>query len=251
MEIDTFLINKIMIELKEIDYNNDITILFNMAIDLINKFKINNLGQFIDNKNKYIKYLKSKKYFEYNNILKEYNELKKEYNELEKEYNELEKEYNELEKDGDEYKDEENEDDEEDEDEDDEKDDCDEDKDDCDEDDELDKDKHKFIYEKNKCRKYIKCNTRLTTFLNWTFKNDITENITPISLAQAGFYYLGRKDEVCCFDCNIVLGKWNPEDIPIDEHYKLSPECEFINSIYVPIKIRKKYEKRIKNNIKK
>lgn len=62
---------------------------------------------------------------------------------------------------------------------------------------------------------------RLKTFQNWKGP------ISPIELAQAGFYYLDTQDVVRCFQCSIEIYKWVPQDIPIIEHLKHSPNCNF------------------------
>lgn len=46
--------------------------------------------------------------------------------------------------------------------------------------------------------------------------------------AKAGFYYIGYKDYVKCFECNGGLCKWNFRDDPWIEHTKYYPNCNFI-----------------------
>ena len=53
--------------------------------------------------------------------------------------------------------------------------------------------------------------------------------INHSSLVKAGFFFIGGKDSVQCFDCGIILHSWKLTDVPDVEHMKHSPSCSFIN----------------------
>ncbi|KAM7343257.1 death-associated inhibitor of apoptosis 2-like isoform 1-T1 [Cochliomyia hominivorax] len=61
---------------------------------------------------------------------------------------------------------------------------------------------------------------RLATFVNWP-----NPNITPQSLAKAGFFYRNRSDEVECAWCKGVIAQWEKQDNAFDEHRRFFPEC--------------------------
>lgn len=62
---------------------------------------------------------------------------------------------------------------------------------------------------------------RLKTFeKNWNnlfLRKDI--------LARSGFYFIGPRDRVKCFFCEIQVEKWMPGEDEIAEHKKWSPQC--------------------------
>lgn len=67
------------------------------------------------------------------------------------------------------------------------------------------------------------CN-RLYSFQNkWPL-----HNITPESLAEAGFFYLQHEDKVQCPFCEIIIFNWTQGDKPLREHIKKSPKCPFL-----------------------
>ena len=65
---------------------------------------------------------------------------------------------------------------------------------------------------------------RLHTFIDWPIKF-----IEPKNLAKNGFFYLREKDYVACIFCNGIIGNWEADDVPEDEHKKHYPNCKFIN----------------------
>lgn len=65
---------------------------------------------------------------------------------------------------------------------------------------------------------------RLSTFSNWTL---VTTD--KRLLAQIGFYYIGPTDLVKCYFCNVEIGMWQPEDNPVDEHLRWSPNCPLLH----------------------
>lgn len=69
--------------------------------------------------------------------------------------------------------------------------------------------------------------SRIRSFENWT-----TGHIQdPERLAQAGFYYLGRADEVHCFHCDGGLRFWLADDDPWFEHARCFPKCQFVQLV--------------------
>jgi baculoviral IAP repeat-containing protein 2/3 len=45
-----------------------------------------------------------------------------------------------------------------------------------------------------------------------------------------GFYYLQTADQVQCIVCKGVIGQWEPNDSPLEEHRKFFPNCQFLQS---------------------
>lgn len=64
---------------------------------------------------------------------------------------------------------------------------------------------------------------RLKTFENWP-----VSFLKPEKLAQDGFYYLNRGDEVRCAFCKVEIMKWEPGDDPAVDHRKWAPQCPFL-----------------------
>ncbi|XP_068186703.1 baculoviral IAP repeat-containing protein 2 isoform X2 [Antennarius striatus] len=65
---------------------------------------------------------------------------------------------------------------------------------------------------------------RLLTFVNWPTRIPVR----PDQLAKAGFYYVGRNDDVKCFCCDGGLRCWESGDDPWVEHAKWFPRCEYL-----------------------
>ncbi|KAL7737922.1 hypothetical protein ACLKA6_006292 [Drosophila palustris] len=61
---------------------------------------------------------------------------------------------------------------------------------------------------------------RLETFKDWP-----NPNITPQSLAKAGFYYLNQSDHVKCVWCKGVIAQWEKNDNAFEEHRRFFPNC--------------------------
>jgi len=64
---------------------------------------------------------------------------------------------------------------------------------------------------------------RLTTFE----KFPLTSPINPCQLASQGFYYLGYKDRVKCFDCAQTVENWTSEDDPLSTKWHQT-HCQFV-----------------------
>ncbi|NXF75252.1 BIR7B protein, partial [Sclerurus mexicanus] len=65
---------------------------------------------------------------------------------------------------------------------------------------------------------------RLRTFQQWPR----TSPVSARDLVEAGFFYVGPRDEVQCFCCGGVLKDWRPGDCPIIEHLNFFPSCKYI-----------------------
>lgn len=65
---------------------------------------------------------------------------------------------------------------------------------------------------------------RRLTFVNWPSRIPVR----PDQLAKAGFYYVGRNDDVKCFCCDGGLRCWESGDDPWVEHAKWFPRCEYL-----------------------
>ncbi len=86
--------------------------------------------------------------------------------------------------------------------------------------------------------------TRLTTYDHRikTFNNkEMNYPISIVSLAEAGFYSIGKYDYVQCFRCDGILGDWEKNDIPWLEHFKWFPGCYFIRDNKWTINKYRKY----------
>ncbi|XP_017080256.1 death-associated inhibitor of apoptosis 1-like [Drosophila eugracilis] len=64
---------------------------------------------------------------------------------------------------------------------------------------------------------------RLKTFENWPL-----EWLDKHKLAQTGLYYTQVHDIVKCFCCGVEIGRWEPEDQPVQEHQRWSPNCPLL-----------------------
>lgn len=54
---------------------------------------------------------------------------------------------------------------------------------------------------------------RLKSFKNWPLTKP-----TPIELSEAGFFYWGNDDFVCCFSCGVKIKDWSEQDDPWKGH---------------------------------
>ncbi|KAJ8311146.1 hypothetical protein KUTeg_011310 [Tegillarca granosa] len=65
---------------------------------------------------------------------------------------------------------------------------------------------------------------RLSTFANFPLKSPVHTT----RLAEAGFYYQNKTDEVTCFSCGGKYSGWKEGDVPKYIHKQISPHCHFI-----------------------
>ena len=73
---------------------------------------------------------------------------------------------------------------------------------------------------------------RLKTFDTYP-KQMLTDKV---QLARARLYYTGKSDVCRCFLCHVKLNAWERDDDAIKEHYKWSPQCEYIKMVGAPQK---------------
>ncbi|XP_060688096.1 E3 ubiquitin-protein ligase XIAP-like isoform X2 [Hemiscyllium ocellatum] len=66
---------------------------------------------------------------------------------------------------------------------------------------------------------------RLGTFINFPSDSPVSE----ATLARAGFFYTGIKDQVRCFSCDGAVDNWQHGDSAVRKHRQLFPACPFIN----------------------
>ncbi|KAJ7315912.1 hypothetical protein JRQ81_002074 [Phrynocephalus forsythii] len=70
---------------------------------------------------------------------------------------------------------------------------------------------------------------RVATFAHWPFVSDCS--CTPDRMAEAGFIHCPAEnapDVAQCFVCLKELEGWEPDDDPLEEHRKHSPNCVFL-----------------------
>lgn len=84
--------------------------------------------------------------------------------------------------------------------------------------------KHDTEYSKKDRLQYE--GARLSTFATFP---DIA-GVYATKLAGAGFYYVGKGDEVVCFSCNMSYKNWKRSDSPKEIHKRCSPFCNFIQN---------------------
>merc|ERR1719348_689904 len=73
-------------------------------------------------------------------------------------------------------------------------------------------------------QRFVTVASRLETFDTWP--PGLTQK--PKEMVEAGFFYVGRSDQVKCFYCNGGLESWQPEDSAIEEHRKWFPSCTYL-----------------------
>ena len=72
-------------------------------------------------------------------------------------------------------------------------------------------------------RDFIDYSKRYNTFENSEFNEERKQE-----LAEAGFFYAGRKDSVLCYYCGGGLESWKENDIAWEEHGKWFSKCPFV-----------------------
>lgn len=65
---------------------------------------------------------------------------------------------------------------------------------------------------------------RLESFADWPK----TMRQKPQQLSDAGFYYTGKGDRVCCFCCGGGLKDWEENDDPWEQHAMWYGKCEYV-----------------------
>lgn len=78
-------------------------------------------------------------------------------------------------------------------------------------------------YVKPQYPEFITLQKRLSTFDTWK-----SEAISAVELAEAGFVYLQKDDNVMCYHCGMGVHDWLAIDNAWTEHAKWAPWCTFI-----------------------
>lgn len=86
---------------------------------------------------------------------------------------------------------------------------------------------------------------RLKTFV--TYKS--YSSWTPQEMAVAGFYFTGVQSGIQCFCCSLILFGASLRRLPIEDHKRLHPDCEFL--LGKDVGNIAKYDVRVKNPEKK
>ncbi|XP_023296097.1 death-associated inhibitor of apoptosis 1 [Lucilia cuprina] len=64
---------------------------------------------------------------------------------------------------------------------------------------------------------------RLKTFNTWP-----VVWLDKKELAMSGMFYMGEGDKTKCYFCEVEIGRWEPEDQPVPEHLRWSPNCPLL-----------------------
>ncbi len=70
----------------------------------------------------------------------------------------------------------------------------------------------------------VTVHSRVKTFTNWPAET----GQTPEIMAEAGFFYIGRRDHVKCFYCDGGLRNWESSDDPWLEHARWFANCTYV-----------------------
>lgn len=81
---------------------------------------------------------------------------------------------------------------------------------------------------------YRKITDRLKTFSEWPK----SMRQKPAELSEAGFFYLGKGDQVKCFSCGGGLKDWEEDDVPWEQHAMWYENCHYLNEVKSPDYIR-------------
>lgn len=75
---------------------------------------------------------------------------------------------------------------------------------------------------------------RQTTFFAYNWPKNAP--VWPILLVRSGFYYQGKDHDVTCFCCGITTSvkDWTRNVHPQQMHFKLNPDCQFIQFLLKP-----------------
>lgn len=73
---------------------------------------------------------------------------------------------------------------------------------------------------------------RLLSFKQWKAK------LSPLELALSGFYHLCGGDVCKCYYCGVEIFNWEDDDDPIEEHYRLSLNCDLAECLWLFNKCR-------------
>ncbi|AKS25432.1 iap-3 [Clostera anastomosis granulovirus B] len=71
---------------------------------------------------------------------------------------------------------------------------------------------------------------RVQTFQNSGWPHNF---LSPETMANSGFYYLKRGDEVRCSFCKVEIMQWKMGDDPTADHKRYAPQCKFAQGAIV------------------
>lgn len=74
---------------------------------------------------------------------------------------------------------------------------------------------------------YRKITDRLKSFEEWPK----SMRQKPAELSDAGFFYLGKGDQVKCFSCGGGLKDWEEDDVPWEQHAMWYDKCPYLNEV--------------------
>ena len=76
-------------------------------------------------------------------------------------------------------------------------------------------------------KKYVSVAARVKTYAEKRWEGCVS----PVDLAEAGFYMTGEGDEVVCFECQVSLCEWKTGDDPLQAHQRFSPDCSHLRQL--------------------
>jgi baculoviral IAP repeat-containing protein 7/8 len=88
---------------------------------------------------------------------------------------------------------------------------------------------------------FAEASHRLESFKNWPENS----SVKPVQLVEAGFFYLGDEDKVCCFCCGGGIRHWQETDQPWEQHAFWYGKCDYVKFIKGP-----EYTKSVHNLVK-
>ncbi|MGL5961636.1 MAG: RING-HC finger protein [Cetobacterium sp.] len=88
--------------------------------------------------------------------------------------------------------------------------------------------------------KYAIETDRLKSYKDWP----ISMKQKPHQLSDAGFYYTGIGDKVCCYYCGGGLKDWEEEDDPWENHAMWYGKCKYVKTVKGDDFIKKMKERR-------
>ncbi|XP_071125833.1 uncharacterized protein [Mytilus edulis] len=73
----------------------------------------------------------------------------------------------------------------------------------------------------------------LVRYFTFTLLSNLKEyNVTHLEqFAEAGFYYLGTKEDILCYSCYLGLTNIKEHQDPLEVHYRFSPNCKHLNTL--------------------
>jgi len=73
---------------------------------------------------------------------------------------------------------------------------------------------------------YMSDATRVASYKEWS-----SEKQNILALSEAGFFYMGKNDQVICFCCGGGLKGWEENDDPWERHSKFFKQCRYLKLV--------------------